>query len=162
MEGAGNPVGLRPAQQSEPPVSSSNAATRKEWITEWEKSHSSFPSPCSPKAVYRLADKLDIQELKDRAFKHIIDSLTVQNVPYEMFSNFSAAFEEIRKVQIKYFLDHWADIRTADAMTTIWQQIRVGRHPGFEEVWPLIASNLEYRPRSGGSVVDSSGVDGRP
>lgn len=30
--------------------------------------------------------------------KHIIKSMTVHNVPYEMFSTFSATFEEVRKV----------------------------------------------------------------
>ena len=37
------------------------------------------------------------------------------------------------KVQIAFFLENWGEIRTSDAMKTIWQQIRVGRHPGFEE-----------------------------
>lgn len=68
-----------------------------------------------------------------------------------MFSPFSAAFGDVRKVidylryiavvssnelgqvQVDFFLQHWADIRASDAMTTVWQQIRVGRHPGFED-----------------------------
>jgi hypothetical protein len=37
------------------------------------------------------------------------------------------------QVQVDFFLQHWADIRSSDTMTTVWQQIRVGRHPGFEE-----------------------------
>jgi len=71
----------------------------------------------------------------------------VENVPYEVFSTFSAAFEEVRKVQVKYFLDNWSAIRTSDAMKNVWQQIRLGGHPGFEEVWSLIAQNLEYKPQ---------------
>lgn len=58
-------------------------------------------------------------------------------------------------------------------MRDIWQQIRVGRHPGFEEgtydpachrgilftlrfhpVWPLIAANLEFKPRSEDVAVE--------
>lgn len=58
-------------------------------------------------------------------------------------------------------------------MKTVWQQIRVGRHPGFEEgldsssfcihhrlnsgllslVWPLIAMNLEFKPRSSDAMT---------
>ena len=41
---------------------------------------------------------LDLQELKERAFQHIIKSLTVENVAYEVFSDFSATFEDVRKV----------------------------------------------------------------
>jgi len=103
--------------------------------------------PCSAKAMYQLADKLNLLELKARAFKHIIKSMTVQNIPHEMFSSFSARFEEVRKVQVEYFLTHWSAIRTSDAMASIWQQIRGGKHPGFEEVWPRIAMNLVFRPQ---------------
>ncbi|EKM51633.1 uncharacterized protein PHACADRAFT_101599 [Phanerochaete carnosa HHB-10118-sp] len=147
-------------------IAPGHPSSRKEWIAEWEKNNPGRPRPCSAKAVYRLADsgllacvvsrhvltdtfvELDLQELKDRAFQHIIKSLAVDNVAYEVFSDFSAAFEDVRKVEVQFFLDHWADIRSSDAMRNVWQQIRVGRHPGFEEVWPLIAGNLEFKPLS--------------
>jgi len=90
--------------------------------------------------------------------QHITKSLTVENVPYEVFSTFSATFEVVRKVnychagwykcteidndgqvEVKYFLDHWAEIRSSDAMRNVWHQIRLGRHPGFEEGSQAIA-----------------------
>lgn len=37
-------------------------------------------SACSSKAIYRLSDKIGLNELKERAFQFIISSLTVQNV----------------------------------------------------------------------------------
>jgi len=37
------------------------------------------------------------------------------------------------KVEIDFFLKNWQDIRTSDAMKKVWHQIRIGRHPGFEE-----------------------------
>ncbi|EIW80916.1 hypothetical protein CONPUDRAFT_55867 [Coniophora puteana RWD-64-598 SS2] len=122
--------------------------TRKDWIQRWHQAHPHRPAPCSAKAVYRLADKLDLLELKERAYQHIQKALTVDNIPYEVFSPFSAAFGEIRKVQVSFFLERWGDIRSSDGMRNVWQQIRVGRHPGFEEVWPLIAQHLEFNPRS--------------
>lgn len=118
--------------------------------------------------------------MKERAFRHIVQSLTVENVAYEVFSDFSAAFEDVRKVrdntlckialltlyqvEVNFFLEHWGDIRGSDTMRNVWQQIRLGRHPGFEEgmssitlsligtlklsiVWPLIATNLEFKPK---------------
>lgn len=91
-------------------------ATRREWIAQWERNNPGKPRPSSAKAVYRLADsefkydhavmslmpwasELDLQELRERAFQHIIKSLTVHNVAYEVFSTFSAAFEDVRKVR---------------------------------------------------------------
>ncbi|VDB84639.1 unnamed protein product [Peniophora sp. CBMAI 1063] len=131
-----------------------NSGSRKEWIREWTELNPGRPLPCSAKAVYRLADKLGLRELRERAFEHIKNGLTVENVPYEVFSTFSATYEAVRKVEVKFFLDHWTQIRTSEAMRNVWQQIRVGRHPGFEEVWPVIATHLEFNPQSTTSTSD--------
>ncbi|KZT09315.1 uncharacterized protein LAESUDRAFT_723049 [Laetiporus sulphureus 93-53] len=149
-------------QQSESSAAglTSVSKSRREWITQWErKNGSGRPCPCSAKSVYRLADRLDLQELKQRARDYIVKSLTVDNVAYEVFSTFSAAFEEIRKVEVRFFLDHWKEIRESDSMRNVWQQIRLGRHPGFEEVWPVIAVNLEYKARPG-ETASGSGKGG--
>ena len=47
----------------------------------------------------RCTAELELQDLKDRAFQHIVKSLTVENVAHEAFSAFSAAFEDVRKVR---------------------------------------------------------------
>ncbi|KAJ8593818.1 hypothetical protein M405DRAFT_785433 [Rhizopogon salebrosus TDB-379] len=136
------------------PKASTSAETptsRREWIRKWQQAHPERPSPCSAKAVYRLADKLGLLDLKERAYQHIQKSLAVENIPYEVFSPFSATFSDVRKVQVNYFLEHWGDIRSSEAMRNVWQQIRIGRHPGFEEVWPLIAQHLEFNPKVGGA-----------
>ena len=72
------------------------------------------------------------------------------------------------QVQVKFFLDNWGTIRTSDALANVWQEIRTGRHPGFEEgslsrkflpsrpvtmsyimiVWPVIMSSLQVMPAS--------------
>ena len=144
----------RPKSQLVPALdgNSSQPTSRAEWIREWGLANPGRPSPCSAKAVYRLADsesnpppaqresssdlshpELDLKDLKERASQHIIKSLTVTNVPHEVFSSFSAAFDEIRKVQVDFFLANWSEIRGSEAMRHVWAQIRTGRHPGFEE-----------------------------
>jgi len=60
------------------------------------------PRPVSAKAVYRLADKLDLPALKLRAFQHISSQLTSQNIPAEVFSRFSSTFEDVRKVRCHF------------------------------------------------------------
>jgi hypothetical protein len=39
----------------------------------------------------------------------------------------------MKQVQVAFFLKHWAEIKKSDNMTHIWQQIRLGKHVGFEE-----------------------------
>lgn len=82
--------------------------SRKEWIRQWTDEHgiSSTPDdpdpvgprPVSAKAIYRLADKLDLPALRLRAYQHICSELTSQNIPAEVFSRFSSTFDEVRKV----------------------------------------------------------------
>ncbi|CDO70849.1 hypothetical protein BN946_scf184801.g42 [Trametes cinnabarina] len=87
-------------------------------------------------------------DLKDRAFKHIVKSLTVENVAYEAFSAFAAAFEDVRKVEIAFMFDHWLEVRKG-ALMNIGQQLRLGKLPGFEEVWPMILQNLVADDKKG-------------
>ncbi|RXK42252.1 hypothetical protein M231_00611 [Tremella mesenterica] len=77
--------------------------TRRQWIKQWleEKNYEPDelgPRPVSAKAVYRLADKLDLPALKLRAFQHICAGMTAQSIPAEVFSRFSSTYEDIRKV----------------------------------------------------------------
>lgn len=139
-EGSGQVPGAKRVAQQD------SASTRSEWISDWMKNNPGRPAPCSAKAAYRVADRLDLGELKERAAQHIFKSLTVDNIALEVFSPFAAAFDEIRKVEIDFFLTHWQEIRASESMRDVWQQIRNGRHPGFEEVWPLIAQSLEFKP----------------
>lgn len=146
FESSATVVGLKsPAHKMQAAITS-----RKEWLRVWHTNNSNLQEvgPCSAKAMYQLADKLNLLELKSKAFRFIIKSMTVQNIPHEMFSSFSARFEEVRKVQVDYFLTHWETIRSSDSMANIWQQIRGGKHPGFEEVWPRIAMNLVFKPQT--------------
>ncbi|KAG6897554.1 hypothetical protein C0992_000337 [Termitomyces sp. T32_za158] len=142
----------QPPSPSEEPSSLKAAdespTSRRQWLQRWKEKHPNRPIPCSAKAMFRLADRLDLPELRARASQHIVKSLTVENIAYEIFTPFTAAFEDIRKIQVDFFLAHWKDIRTSASMRHVWQQIRNGRHPGFEEVWPVIASNLEFKPSS--------------
>lgn len=53
---------------------------------------------CYETDLSRSPQKLDLPRLRQRAFQHIISQLTVQNCPFEVFTNFSATYEQVRKV----------------------------------------------------------------
>lgn len=101
--------------------------------------------------------ELGLAELRQRAFQHIVKSLTVANVPYEVFSSFSAAFEEVRKVQVDYFLANWSEIKTSEAMRNVFTQIRMGRHPGFGTCFLLVLAVLFFLA-SGNWLTDERDV----
>ncbi|KAG8793347.1 hypothetical protein FRC12_003002 [Ceratobasidium sp. 428] len=140
--------------------SDSAGGGRRGWVRDWEANNPDRPSPCSAKAIYRLADKLDLNELKSRAFAHITKHLSIQNVPFELFSGFSAAFGDVRKVQMDFALQNWAQIRNGESMRQVTQELRSGRHPGYEEVMPLLLAQLEYKPIASEGSGDEAGREG--
>ncbi|GAA5895027.1 BTB/POZ and MATH domain-containing protein [Sporobolomyces salmoneus] len=101
--------------------------------------------PASAKALYRLADKMGLMELKQLAFDHIVASLTPQNCIYEAFGSFAMRFEEVRKVEVAFLLSHWNEVRTSGSMAKVFGFLRTGRFPGFEEVWLSLIEHLEYK-----------------
>ncbi|GAA5908157.1 hypothetical protein JCM6882_005959 [Rhodosporidiobolus microsporus] len=118
--------------------------------------------PASSKAIYRLADKMGLQELKERANEHIVKSLTAENIVYEVFGSFSQRFDEIRQVEIAFLLQHWNTVRASPQMREVFDYLRTGRFPGFEDVWIELVQCLEVRPSSGmGIGAGGAGAEGR-
>ncbi|SCV67208.1 BQ2448_5854 [Microbotryum intermedium] len=116
--------------------------------TPWPKSKGGA-GPCSAKAMYRLADKLGLPELKERAYDHIVKSLTAQNIPYEVFGSFAARFDEIKRVEIAFLLERWNEIKASHGLRKVFAFIRGNRFPGFEEVWLRIIDHLEVKMTPG-------------
>ncbi|KAG8907265.1 hypothetical protein FRB99_004959 [Tulasnella sp. 403] len=69
------------------------------------------PFPCSPKSLYKLADKLDLQRIKARSFQAIRDSLNSRNIASELFGKFSSLFPEVQRIEMDYMLGHWVRYR---------------------------------------------------
>lgn len=61
----------------------------------------------SAKSMYKLADKINMKELKVKSLNFLINNLNLVNLPYEVFSNFSMSFAEVKKVEIEMMLAHW-------------------------------------------------------
>ncbi|KAK0551824.1 hypothetical protein OC846_003095 [Tilletia horrida] len=116
---------------------------RQEVIDSFCSQNPQKPMPCSSKAMYKLADKLHIEDLRKRAQDHIASSLTVHCIVYEVFGNFTMRFADIRKMEIEFLLKHWDQVKRSSAMKTIFS--RAAAHPGLAEVWPYLLSQLEYK-----------------
>lgn len=85
--------------------------------------------PATPHALYRLADKLDISDVKEEAKSVIINGFTVENVSrsrfcfflrldsffdlffsqilYELISTFSYHYSEMQDAALAFALENW-------------------------------------------------------
>lgn len=84
-------------------------ANRRAYLKQ-KNSDLQLPQPCSSKAIYRLADKIGLPELKEKASEFIFKNLTAQNIVFEVFGSFSLRFEEVKRVQIAFLLERWVSI----------------------------------------------------
>lgn len=57
---------------------------------------------CSPKSMYKLADELDIKELKELAKKNLESQLSVENIMAELMSSFTSRYDEIREIEVTF------------------------------------------------------------
>ncbi|GAA5856516.1 hypothetical protein JCM8547_008781 [Rhodosporidiobolus lusitaniae] len=116
--------------------------------------------PCSSKAVYRLADKMGLAELKQRAYEHVVSSLTSENIVYEVFGSFSQRFDEIRKVEMGVLLANWSTVRSSPQLSKVLSYLRTNRFPGFEDVWIELVQQLEVRPTPAPVATAAGGLVG--
>ncbi|KAL1942536.1 hypothetical protein VTO73DRAFT_6138 [Trametes versicolor] len=58
--------------------------------------------PCSPKSMYRLADKYDIAPLKELAAAEIMKRLSTHNILEEIFSTFTSMYPDIRTKELDF------------------------------------------------------------
>jgi len=81
-----------------------------------------LPICVSPKTIYRLSDKLGLDELKQIAKDQISRSLTVDNALQEGCAEFCNLFPDMRTVHLRFMIRHWESIKAAPNFSEVWQK----------------------------------------
>ncbi|PCH43560.1 hypothetical protein WOLCODRAFT_164544 [Wolfiporia cocos MD-104 SS10] len=87
--------------------------------------------PCSPKSMYRLAEKYGITDLQDLAFEAIRSKLSTRNIVAEVFSRFTSRYDRIREIEINYLCANYVDVSASLASMT--ERIVQGEFPHAAE-----------------------------
>ncbi|EIW82772.1 hypothetical protein CONPUDRAFT_151832 [Coniophora puteana RWD-64-598 SS2] len=98
--------------------------------------------PCSPKSMYRLADKIQIGPLKKLAFEEICKNLNKDNILQEVLSKFTAAHPEIREVETRVLMGCRRESGVMDAFPKKIAQMMRGEIPHCEEVLATVMMTL--------------------
>ncbi|KAI0339997.1 hypothetical protein BDW22DRAFT_1360470 [Trametopsis cervina] len=83
------------------PLKSQGIAFRRRERRKHCEDNPNLPPLCSPKSIYRLADIVGIQELKDLALKDLESRITAETISQEMFSKFSSTYEEVLQMELE-------------------------------------------------------------
>lgn len=85
--------------------------------------------PCSPKSMYRLADKLQLDKLKQAAQDAIKADLTEYNIVEELFSDFTWRHLDILRMETEIYLRHCTTPNVKLSMSEILRKIEKGNVP---------------------------------
>jgi len=67
------------------------------------------PPPCSPKSMYRLADKLAMEDLKKRAFDAVKAGLSTVNIVNEALSYFTSRHPDVQKMELDILVEKYCE-----------------------------------------------------
>ncbi|BGP15728.1 hypothetical protein JCM10213v2_003717 [Rhodosporidiobolus nylandii] len=103
------------------------------------------PGFCNPHALYRLADRYLLGELKKLAKERIVRGLTVQNVGYEAFSCLSRDFEDVQKDAVEFVLKNWKEVKATRAWSQAMELLSEGHLPGGLDILRRVHEGLETK-----------------
>ncbi|KAJ7259805.1 hypothetical protein C8J57DRAFT_1720347 [Mycena rebaudengoi] len=66
---------------------------------------------CSPKSMYRLADKYGLEELKKMALESIRAQMSTKTIVEEVFSTFAFTYAEIQSMELEFLIAHLSEVR---------------------------------------------------
>ncbi|KAK7064970.1 hypothetical protein R3P38DRAFT_2827318, partial [Favolaschia claudopus] len=64
---------------------------------------------CSPKSMYRLADKLGLEELRGLALESISSRLSEHNILQEVFSSFTSTYPVIQELEVRFLTSNFSE-----------------------------------------------------
>ncbi|EIW82767.1 hypothetical protein CONPUDRAFT_151827 [Coniophora puteana RWD-64-598 SS2] len=102
-----------------------------------EDSRSECPR-CSPKSMYRLAHKLQLESLKQIAFQEIRRNLKNENILTEVLSKFTSRYPEIRDMETDFLLAHRHEKGVMDTLPGKMERVMRGEMPHCKEVLTAI------------------------
>jgi len=85
------------------PLKSRGLEARLQAMAKHTASNPHSPSLCSPKSMYRLADKIGLSFLKTLALSDLTTQLTSKALIEEIFSHFTARFQNILDIEVQKY-----------------------------------------------------------
>ncbi|KAI0331011.1 hypothetical protein GY45DRAFT_673314 [Cubamyces sp. BRFM 1775] len=100
---------------------------------------------CSPKSIYRLAERYDIPSLKELAADEIKKRLSPHNILEEIFSTFPSLYPDVQDIELEYLQAHLHEPVVQDRLPVWIESLAKGELPTGSE---RVISNLLKRGNS--------------
>ncbi|KAI0769671.1 hypothetical protein BD413DRAFT_477311 [Trametes elegans] len=106
------------------------------------------PSGCSPKSMYRLAEKYDIELLRALSIDQIKASLHPHNILQEIFSTFTSLYPAIQSIELDFLLKNINENVISDQLPTWIDAMEEGHLPrGASRIVSSLVARLATQPK---------------
>ncbi|KAI0356219.1 hypothetical protein OH77DRAFT_1520303 [Trametes cingulata] len=130
------------------------APLRSQGLTATQADDAFQPPTCSPKSMYRLAEKYGNHELQQLAKDDIASKLTAQNILDEFFSRFTSRYPEIQEMQLDILMEHLKDPDVSSRLLTWVNRFASGELKECASTFGRLINKLTSAAESGGAAVD--------
>ncbi|KAH7908738.1 hypothetical protein BJ138DRAFT_322285 [Hygrophoropsis aurantiaca] len=89
---------------------------------------------CSPKSMYRLADRIGAEELKELSLESIRSSLSKHNILDEVFSHFTSRHPEVLNMELDLLVANICEPEVVRALPTKMKSVVSGALPYSDEI----------------------------
>lgn len=113
--------------------------------THFHHGSSDYAPMCSPKSMYRLADKYDLKVLKEQARTDIQSKIIAQNVVPELFSTFASRYPDVRNLLTEIYVAHCDHPNITTAMPVWIGKVVRGELPHAEDALNAILRALAQK-----------------
>ncbi|KAJ7461372.1 hypothetical protein B0H11DRAFT_1923644 [Mycena galericulata] len=96
---------------------------------------------CSAKSMYRLADKLGLEELQTLALAHISSRLSEDNILEEVFSSFTSVYPAFQELEVGVLTSNFSE-KASEGLKEITKKICKGEKPYCAETLFLLLGKM--------------------
>ncbi|KAJ7159562.1 hypothetical protein C8R46DRAFT_1001806 [Mycena filopes] len=96
---------------------------------------------CSAKSMYRLADKLGLDELKSSALQYIRTRLSEENILQEVFSSFTSMYPTVQTLEVEFLTSNFTP-KATQGLKDMTREICEGQKPHCADTLFLILEKM--------------------
>ncbi|PCH43153.1 hypothetical protein WOLCODRAFT_164274 [Wolfiporia cocos MD-104 SS10] len=131
------------------PLTSEGEDIRGSFVSSYMADKPYMPAPCSCKSMYRLADELDMIELRELALNHLQSRLSKDTILTEIFSEFTSRYKEVKKVEMEVLLRYWSELVDTQVLRQKLVEMTSGDYPHAGDIVAEIFKQISqgrFRP----------------
>ncbi|KAI0790363.1 hypothetical protein C8Q75DRAFT_891279 [Abortiporus biennis] len=140
------------------PLRSQGTESRLQAIERHTNDHPYGPPLCSPKSIYRLADKVGLLSLQKLAEQDIKNKILNMSILEEVFSKFSSRYPDILKIEVERIFTHGL---SPNDMLLLQQKIKSVALGELPHATNAMMGLLERLPLGSGIPAPSNGYEYR-